>query len=735
MNKKRPLAVADAIAAHQLIGLGLRGSDPILFAPDQKHYVFVLQRGDLVRNGSWIDLCFGTSTSLEAPTKPTIVKLFTRSTEPLSDLVKGLRWLEDRRISFLWDDGREVPQVVVVDPLTQQLRKLTHHRSPIVAYDISKNGRTLVYTAETPRDKSAPRRMRRTGFAVTRESIWTLLDDSGYGLLASDQYETFVQDMSSGSSHRLVERHQKWSFPPHILTLSPDGRYAITTRPVPAAPPEWDSYTNDIFRNFHLPPARRHPEEANWLQQLNIIDIRRHDIRPLWNAPAFGAIRVIWSPDSRHIVVGPTFLPVKRADTEGLAGRSVTIVDILTADFQQLPVGQSSLTYGYAPLRWSKNDVIELGDPSEKSKNDKAFLRFIAGVWSRIDESKEEQPPPIQIEVKQDASTPPLIVAVDRNSGEQRRILEVDAELRTRFTLGKVEVVHWTASDGKPWTGLLYYPVHYQEGKRFPLVIQTHGYASGEFSLSGAGNLTTAFAAQPLANLDIAVLQIGGPDVEEADSLATPREVEISVAGYEGAIQHFTGIGLADRNKIGLVGFSRTCWHVTFALTHSSMPIAAAVIADGIDGSYVQYALSDSVGRTELEKDTGAAPFGKGLPVWIRNAPGFNADKINTPLRIELDSGPISGLLDFWELFSNLRYLHKPVELYVIPDIEHGAHVLQNPAQRLASQGGTVDWLRFWLKGEEDLDPAKADQYARWHEMRKLQEKNEKKPAGEVAPH
>jgi hypothetical protein len=49
-------------------------------------------------------------------------------------------------------------------------------------------------------------------------------------------------------------------------------------------------------------------------------------------------------------------------------------------------------------------------------------------------------------------------------------------------------------------------------------------------------------------------------------------------------------------------------------------------------------------------------------------------------------------------------------------------HVLSNPGMRLASQGGTVDWMRFWLQGYEDPDPAKARQYQRWNELRKLQE-------------
>jgi hypothetical protein len=28
----------------------------------------------------------------------------------------------------------------------------------------------------------------------------------------------------------------------------------------------------------------------------------------------------------------------------------------------------------------------------------------------------------------------------------------------------------------------------------------------------------------------------------------------------------------------------------------------------------------------------------------------------------------------------------------------------------------------FWLKGEEDPDPSKAEQYAKWHVLKKLQD-------------
>ena len=36
--------------------------------------------------------------------------------------------------------------------------------------------------------------------------------------------------------------------------------------------------------------------------------------------------------------------------------------------------------------------------------------------------------------------------------------------------------------------------------------------------------------------------------------------------------------------------------------------------------------------------------------------------------------------------------------------------------------------MKFWLKDEEDPDPAKAEQYKRWHELRKLQLQAEQHP-------
>jgi hypothetical protein len=81
---------------------------------------------------------------------------------------------------------------------------------------------------------------------------------------------------------------------------------------------------------------------------------------------------------------------------------------------------------------------------------------------------------------------------------------------------------------------------------------------------------------------------------------------------------------------------------------------------------------------------------------------------------------PGSLLVD-WHWFSGLTRLGKPVEMIYIPE---GTHILEKPWDRMISQQGNVEWFCFWLKGEEDSNPAKAEQYKHWHNLRALDTKS-----------
>jgi hypothetical protein len=223
-------------------------------------------------------------------------------------------------------------------------------------------------------------------------------------------------------------------------------------------------------------------------------------------------------------------------------------------------------------------------------------------------------------------------------------------------------------------------------------------------------------AARALADAGIVVLQVH--DCPIRDSV---EEAPCHVLGYDSAVAKLAQEGVIDPDRVGIVGFSRSCYYTLESLTRGKVHFAAASITDGVDGGYLQYLSSaDSpmdVSRRVREAFIGVPPIADGLKLWFERAPGFNLDKVTAPVRIVAFS--MRRLWGELEPYARLRLMKKPVDLIVVNVREH---VLTNPTARMVSQGGTVDWFRFWLQGYEDPDPMKKDQYIRWRAMRKLQE-------------
>jgi hypothetical protein len=411
------------------------------------------------------------------------------------------------------------------------------------------------------------------------------------------------------------------------------------------------------------------------------------------------------------------FVPVDRADRLGLEGRAAAEVSVIDGSWTTLPLPADALEKSFAPMSW-RNGVLELKSSGRVDQT--IYLRKRSGSWtafgSRPAIYSHSAAARVQIQLRQDLNTPASLHAAD-GKGHDRLLSELNPQLR-ELELGRVEMVHWKAADGRAWEGLLYYPVHYSSGKRFPLVVQTHGYSRSRFSLIGVEGHPSVFAAQALANRDIAVVQLGLPlrESKPFDWLATPREAPIMVAGIDGIIADLAARGVVDKTKVGISGFSRTGFHVEYAVTHSDFVYAAAIAADNVDNSYVQSVFQDWT--LEAEQNNGGEAFGEGLGAWLTEASGFNADRVRTPLRLQVNGGRPSAALTHWEMLTRMRHLQLPVELYIIPRMGQGTHNLQNPKQVLAAAGGAVEWYDFWLNGREDTSPAKADQYERWRQLR-----------------
>ena len=95
----------------------------------------------------------------------------------------------------------------------------------------------------------------------------------------------------------------------------------------------------------------------------------------------------------------------------------------------------------------------------------------------------------------------------------------------------------------------------------------------------------------------------------------------------------------------------------------------------------------------------------------VSDLPGSSVENIHAAILVNASEHERFGFRSLWSL---MRYAHKPMETYVYAE-EH--HVKFQPEHLAAIQHHNIDWLRFWLQGYEDPDPAKAERYARWRRM------------------
>jgi dipeptidyl aminopeptidase/acylaminoacyl peptidase len=725
----------------------------ISISPDGKRYVARLVRGDVKRNGVWVELLAGRLDSLDISAQhETVAQLFTTglgtgdsnfgAVEDTNQYSTPIRWLDDDHIVFLWSNDRGIRQLVRLSLVGHQLEYLTNHPTHLVAFDISAAGAVL-YNAQARRSDSVSAQMLKQGFVIDDDTDPSSLfrgDISG-GTIFDRAWNTewFVMDKSSPVPRRLAIGGREIAFDyRHRISFSPDGRLALVNAGAGQIPAEWDKYTGPDPHSW-IVEARRDPRATmgRGVHRLFLVDIEHGTSRPLWEALSLLYVSgAAWSPDGRSILFAPTFLPAQSSDARGLAGRAAAIVDVATGRYEQLPIELPEMRM-VAALRWLAADKVQISERDDAGITHHQFER-VSGRWQTVEHGGTRETPaaPLRIEVREDLVTPPRVFAVDAVTGKERMILDANPRLTSDFALGRVERIDGTLKGGEKWEGLIFYPVHYKSGRgrsqrRYPLVIQSQYGAIGTgFTLYGADALgptqEASYPGQVLANRDIAVLHL---NVRMGPKFNTPEEAETRRIAFETVAEQLVESGLVDRHKIGLLGFSRNGYYVEYTLTHSRFAFAAAIAADNWDPSYFLQTMTGDVG--DATAVIGTPPFGEGLKIWLQNAPGFNVEKIHTPLRMVEQSGGLFGVLAKWEIFSRLRYLNKPVEFYVVPDSEHGSHATQNPAQILAVQQGSVDWFDFWLNEYEDSSPQKAQQYERWRKLRQLHEADLKKSTAE----
>lgn len=269
--------------------------------------------------------------------------------------------------------------------------------------------------------------------------------------------------------------------------------------------------------------------------------------------------------------------------------------------------------------------------------------------------------------------------------------------------MGRQEVIQYKSRDGAVIEGLLIYPVGYEKGTRYPLVVIVHGGPESNYSNGWLSHYSTP--GQVLAGKGYLVFY---PNYRSS----TGYGLEYAAVGYNDAagkefddiadgIDYLVESGLADRDRVGLGGGSYGGFASAWFATYYTKYVKAVCMFVGISD------LISKRGTTDIPYEELYVHSGKPLEeMWdqaLKRSPIYWAHQSKTATLIyggtaDTRVHPSQSL----ELYRRLKMNNHPaVRLVQYPGEGHGNSKLPG---RIDVLYRILDWYDWYVKDASPLD-------------------------------
>jgi prolyl oligopeptidase family protein len=636
-----------------------------------------------------------------------------------SNTISQPKWAPDSgSVLFRGRNGQANWQIFRIDMGTREVKALTPKNQDVIDY--ARSGDVIVYLAAPDAhperdwwsvDPGIPDITIGTG-----QAFWHLLypnvNDDIYLLPIETEVWRVQDDVAAPVIDAVTHAPLKvvTKYATETLGLSPDATHLATIAYAKAPVGE--------VRRGDLP-------ELDQSLQYRVIDLVHGTFELSLDAPIVsfrdgqtGRYRAAWSLSGREIALSETDISEREMVRPSGPSKACTvaILQVAKREVQCLVVPDEEKRGFLYSLEWMPSG--QQLRARYKTYNGYEYSDMViqrnGSSWAASKAPSPSVDLPLELTVREGLNDPPVLVAIDPVSNKRRLVFDPNPQL-AEINFGTVIPYEWNDAHGHPVKGGLLKPPNYIPGKRYPLVIQTHGFQRNRFYTYGYSE--TSNAGRPLASRDVMVLQVSEPHPPSEDDFR--KGIGLGTEVYLAAIDQLSNQGLVDRAKVGITGYSFSGFLVSKAITKAPDRFAAAAVANTDPGTmgtyfyYLDYATPDYI-KFVGNLVGGSRPYGEqGLEQWIENAPGFATDKIEAPVLV-LPSTP-QDLISLWPLYASLRDQGKAVDLVYT---RSGKHNLRKPLEILAHQEMLVDWFDFWLNGHEDPDPSKAEQYSRWRKLR-----------------
>lgn len=281
-----------------------------------------------------------------------------------------------------------------------------------------------------------------------------------------------------------------------------------------------------------------------------------------------------------------------------------------------------------------------------------------------------------------------------------RQLTDVHANV-TVPEMGRTELVSWRSQDGRfEIEGLLTYPVDYEPGRSYPLILNVHGGPAGVFSQSFTGS-SGIYNIQYFAQEGYAVLRPnprGSTGYGREFRFANVRDwgygdLDDLMAGVDEVIER----GVAHADSLLLMGWSYGGYMTSFAVTRTDR-FKAASMGAGLP-NLISMVTTTDIGEY-LVAHMGGTEFWEDYDGYERHSAMYRIANVKTPTQVIHGENDLRvPFTQGQEFYRALGRLGVPTEMVVLPRTPHGP---TEPKLQMAVSPIILDWFEKHLRPTED---------------------------------
>ena len=276
----------------------------------------------------------------------------------------------------------------------------------------------------------------------------------------------------------------------------------------------------------------------------------------------------------------------------------------------------------------------------------------------------------------------------------QKKLLYADPNPYEILSKIKKEVITYKRADGVLLSGVVYYPLNYKKGKKYPAII--HAYPLEYTDASTAGQVrgsqhrfSIPFREDMAYNalrgyvvLNDAQMPIIGHPETKNDTF-----IEQLVSDAKAAVDTLDERGLIDRNRVGVIGHSYGAFMVSHLLTHSDLFATGIAKSGAYNRTLTPYGFQGE-----------RRPFWKAKETYLRMSPFMDVDKMKKPILLMhgmADNNAGTLTMQTERYFDALKGQGAQARLVMLPEESHGYSSIESVTHVLHE---IFSWFDKYLK-------------------------------------